>query len=323
MHTKILLTLILPLATMVGATPVQSQLADEIAIRDPAKPPRGVPDEARAAWAPLGLPRLIESQNSGMPSTRLSPDKYQVDPLILSEDAAHARDQRLTERSGVRVLQLAPGARWSSTSRVPESTLTAYLSFRLYASTGTRVMFQGTTLAVDNGPIAGSLALFREDTIRDETVKHPLGLHVALDYYDGLELAALPVITLRCDLTHGTWDLFVSTRQVADNLLISSPATATGNVTILAGDQGAWLVGLVLADENPLFEDENRSGIDDSFERQQLDGRLLTAESSWLTRRRVATSWRQHQLAGQNRPLLVEPLQSDRMDALLTPESKE
>lgn len=322
MQIKILITFMLPFVAMAATAPAQPQIQDRDAIRDPAKPPRGVPDEARAVWAPLGLPRLAEIRTPETTTTRLSPDKYIVDPLILSDDTAIGQNQTLTERGGVRVLQISPGTSWSSSIRVPAPTQTAYLSFRLYASVGTRIMFQGTTLAVDNGPIAGSLALYREDHIRDETVKYPLGLHVALDFYDGLELAALPVITLRCDLIRGTWDLFVSTRQIADNLLISSPAGTKRNVTIMAGDQGAWLVGLVLADENPLFEDENRSGIDDKFERQQLGGQLLSADASWLTRRRVATLWRQHQQAGRNHPLLVEPLESDRVDAMLTKESR-
>jgi hypothetical protein len=46
-----------------------------------------------------------------------------------------------------------------------------------------------------------------------------------------------------------------------------------------AGTEGAWITGVVLADENPIYEDVNANAIDDRFEIVQR-GALLPANAS-------------------------------------------
>ena len=61
-----------------------------------------------------------------------------------------------------------------------------------------------------------------------------------------------------------------------------------------AGGEGAWLTGLVMADENPLYEDANANGIDDAFEKQQR-GAILAATASVAERQLLAQEWKDAQ----------------------------
>ena len=58
-----------------------------------------------------------------------------------------------------------------------------------------------------------------------------------------------------------------------------------------AGGEGAWLTGLVMADENPLYEDANANGIDDAFENQKR-GALLAATANQAERQLLAQEWK-------------------------------
>ncbi|MBM2813143.1 MAG: hypothetical protein HW416_3902, partial [Chloroflexi bacterium] len=110
----------------------------------------------------------------------------------------------------------------------------------------------------------------------------------------------LPVLTVRLDPKAGVWDLFAGSRLVATDLpLAALPNGATRQFTVQAGAQGARVCGLVSADDNPLFEDENANGIDDAFEKQQNQGSLLATREPAATRTQLARQWQQDQTTSQ------------------------
>jgi hypothetical protein len=81
--------------------------------------------------------------------------------------------------------------------------------------------------------------------------------------------------------------------------------------TVKAGTEGAWVCGVVLADENPLYEDANVNGIDDAFERQK-HGVLLPAGAAIATRQQLAQDWKAAQRAKAPPALFVQRPRSDR-----------
>jgi hypothetical protein len=110
----------------------------------------------------------------------------------------------------------------------------------------------------------------------------------------------LPVLTARLDGTAGIWDLYVGSRLGAVDLpLPKLPPGATKQFSVRAGNTGARVCGLISSDDNPLFEDENRNGVDDTFERQQNPGAPLAARSSGHARAQLAQAWQQDQQARQ------------------------
>ena len=81
-----------------------------------------------------------------------------------------------------------------------------------------------------------------------------------------------------------------------------------------AGTEGAWVCGLVLADENPLYADANFNGIDDGFERQKR-GALLPAGAAIAPRQQLAQDWKVAQRAKAPPVLFVNRPLPDRLVA--------
>ena len=82
-------------------------------------------------------------------------------------------------------------------------------------------------------------------------------------------------------------------------------------LTVKAGTEGAWICGLVLADENPLYEDDNFNGIDDAFERQKR-GVILPASALLYERQQLAQDWKASQRAKAPPALFVQRPMPDR-----------
>jgi len=118
-----------------------------------------------------------------------------------------------------------------------------------------------------------------------------LNYHVATGKYDGKNFAALPTLTVRLDPSAGTWDVFSGSRMIADNLPLIDGKKNDRRIIVTAGTEGAWVSGLVLADENPIYEDANANGIDDRFEIAQR-GVLLPASASKPERQLLAQQGR-------------------------------
>ena len=64
---------------------------------------------------------------------------------------------------------------------------------------------------------------------------------------------------------------------------------------VRAGKEGAWISGLVLADENPLYDDANNNGIDDRFEVEKR-GTALPANAALTDRKLLAQQWKEAHL---------------------------
>ena len=89
----------------------------------------------------------------------------------------------------------------------------------------------------------------------------------------------------------------VANREFADFSALPPRKSAPGNLQVVAaGNAGAWLCGLVLADENPLYADANFNGIDDAFEKQKR-GVLLQATASLAAHQLLAKEWQSAQRA--------------------------
>ncbi len=119
---------------------------------------------------------------------------------------------------------------------------------------------------------------------------------VRLEPYDGAPLAALPILTVRLDATAGIWDLYVGPRiGVVDMPLRKLPEGATRQFSVRAGAPGARVCGLISSDDNPLFVDENRNGIDDAFEAQHSPGVSLQGRKAGSARSQLAKAWQEDQ----------------------------
>lgn len=187
---------------------------------------------------------------------------------------------RATARPGadpkVNYLAVDGGSGWSSTIRGGAKD-TTFVSFFLLASAGTAIDVAGAKILVRAGTAPDTVQLQIGRPGATGMQWRNFGGPVRLERYHGAALAALPVLTLRLDGGAGIWDLFVGGRLGAADLpLRALPADATREFHLHAGAEGARVCGLISSDDNPLFADENRNGIEDGFERQKNNGKLLT-----------------------------------------------
>jgi hypothetical protein len=206
---------------------------------------------------------------------------------------------RAGKSQNVDYLAIDPNTSWSTTIRggIKDTT---FVSFFLCASVGTSIDIAGAKILIREGKTA--------DTVRLQ-IGHPgvkgmawrdFGGPVRLERYNGAALAALPVLTLRLDGSAGIWDIFVGGRLASSDLpLRPLPVTASKEFFVHAGNEGVMVCGLVSSDDNPLFTDENRNGIEDGFERQHNSGGLLTLPGK--ARMLLAQNWVKSQQAAQAR----------------------
>jgi hypothetical protein len=251
--------------------------------------------------APNGLPRLADQAvvNAAAP---LASNKYSEDSLMEQGNGAKA-----AENQGVKTLALDPARDWSRPLRGNPGE-PVFVSLLVYGSPETVIEIGGVILGILESDISGLPASggaegalgYASLEARDASGKwRSLGLSVPLARYDGKPMAALPVLTIRLDPQARVYDVFIGATQLADNLPYDSaqadkPGQGQRRVTVLAGESGAMIMGLVQADENPLYEDANANGVDDRFE-QQNNNRLLAATASVQERKTLAKAWRDHQ----------------------------
>lgn len=131
------------------------------------------------------------------------------------------------------------------------------------------------------------------------------GYHIPTGKFDGKNFAALSTLTVRLDPGSGTWDVFSSSRLLANNLPLIDAKRNDRRIVFTGGTGGAWISGLIFSDENPLYEDVNNNGIDDAFEKQQRGGTLLPTSASIPERQALAKQWRESQRAKPPRAFVV------------------
>ena len=257
--------------------------------------------------APLGLLRLPDSAKPSE-AAKLATAKFAVDALPANGLAGVSK----ALKDNLDTLVLDAGKAWSRPLRGAGREVT-FASFQVYGSQTTIIEVGGARLGLTEGPIPGSLQLMFDNSTSGTLAWKPLNVHVSTGQYDGKAFAALPTLTVALDSTGGFWHLYSGSRLLADHLPLIAAKRDHRQFIVKAGTEGAWVCGLVLADENPLYEDANVNGIDDAFERQKLGG-VLPAGAALSTRHQLAQDWKVAQRAKAppalfvNRPMPDRPL---------------
>ncbi len=235
--------------------------------------------------APIGLLRLRDNAKPGAP-TQLAAGRFAVDALAPGAVPGAAK----AKRNDVDVLVLPAGQEWSQPLRGSPKDVT-FASFGVYASRTTVIEMGGARLGLTDSSSKGYLQLMYDDSAGGALQWRGLGVIMRAEPHDGRMLAPLPVLTIRIDPEQNGWDVYSDARLLAHNLPLIAAKKSDRKITVKAGVDGVWICGLVLADENPLYEDSNENGIDDRFELRQRGG-LLATNASLPERTFFAERWK-------------------------------
>ncbi len=193
---------------------------------------------------------------------------------------------------GVRYIDIEGGKEISRSLRESPGDIT-FVSFFAYASDGTTIDIGGARVQIKAAGDPAELHLLLGDS-SGRVFSQELKGSLKLERHDKISLAPLPIITLRLDRSAGVWDVFIFEQLLVANLPLDKSTGIEKKFRLQAGTGRAWLLGLVIADENPLCEDANRNGIDDVFEKKQ-GGVLLAAEGGSVERVLLMERWKQSQ----------------------------
>jgi len=235
---------------------------------------------------PLGLLRLKDSAQPG-DAAPLASGKFASDDLSVTGVAGASK----ATKNNADYIALDAGKQWSRPLRGSAKD-PVFVSFVVLGSQTTIVEVGGARLGITASPVSGSLQLMFDDSTTGTLQWKSLNVHLPLDKYDGKNLAALPMLTVALDPASGLWHLYSGSRLLADHLPLIASKGNDRQFTVTAGTEGAWIAGLVLSDENPLYEDANYNGIDDAFEKQQRGGTLLPATATIAERQQLAQQWK-------------------------------
>ncbi|WP_414660797.1 hypothetical protein [Horticoccus sp. 23ND18S-11] len=235
------------------------------------------------------MPRLGSNLSPGAVS-KLPASQFTVDDLA----ARGAAGVTKVRRDDLDVLTLAAGREWSRPLRGSPHEIT-FVSFQLQASASTIVDVGGARLGVIISPITGRVQLMFDESSGTARQWKPLNVHVGLARFGGSALGAFPILTVRLDAATDSWDLYAGSRLLADHLPCLSSRGGDRRFVLRAGAEGAWLTGLVMADEHPLYADANANGIDDAFEIRARGG-LLASDATSAVRGELLQQWKRAQL---------------------------
>ncbi len=266
----------------------------------------GKPGDFAKPAAPLGLVRLKTDAKPG-DAAPLNDAKFTVDLL----DVAGASGASKANRHNADYLAIESGGEWSRPLRGNVRDV-AFVSFQIYGSQTTIIDLAGARLGLTASPMPGSLQLMYDDTSTGALNWKSFNLHFAAGPFTGRTFAALPTLTVRLDPAEGVWDLYANARLIAANLPLIDARKNDRQFNLRAGSEGAWVIGLVLADENPIYEDANANSIDDRFEVAQRGG-LLPINASSFERQFLAKRWQDVQTATPPPPFFVVRPFSDRV----------
>lgn len=252
--------------------------------------------------AAFELPRLRARGNRD-DSSAMAKSKATIDDL--------SSNGRTNVRAGtsekIKTLTIDSGTSWSRPLRGgPRDTV--FVSFFVYGSDGTVIDAAGVRLQIRAAATRPGYAQLYVGTSTKKGVNwRKFGGLVKLEPHGGNSLAALPVLTVRIDRAAKMWDLYISNRlALTDQPLADLPKGAPNQFTLRAGSAGALICGLISAEENPLYEDENANGIDDAFEKGRNGGALLAAKAPPSERGPLARQWQQEQQQRQIKPWPVQ-----------------
>jgi hypothetical protein len=230
---------------------------------------------------PFALPRLSGNQRDG---AILGPRQFEVEVLSVRDPARNSK----TRRNGVDCLVLEPQTIWSTPLRnTTQDGLS--VSLLLLGSANTIIDVAGAKVGLTLSPADKALQVMFDERSGASNEWRSSGLHVLLETYDGCGFGTLPTLTIQLNRTAKVWHLFVGTRLLADNIPFF--AADESLITITAGSEGAWLLGLVQADENPLYLDGNANAVDDVFE-LKTEGKVALGENNSEKRALLAKQWK-------------------------------
>lgn len=256
------------------------------------------------ALAPLGLLRLKDNATTAA----VAASKLSLDGL--SPSNAPSGGASKAKKDNVDFITLEAGKQWSQSLRGSPKDPT-YASFMVYGSQTTIIEVGGARLGLTASPMKNGLQLMYDDSATGTLQWKPLGYHLPLETYGGKQLGALPVLTVAIDPSAGVWHLYSGSRLLADHLPLIASRSDAHKFTVTAGKDGAWICGLVLSDENPLYQDDNFNGIDDAFEKQSRNGALLPTTASLAERQQLAQQWKAAQRTKAPPALFVQRPQPD------------
>lgn len=235
----------------------------------------------------LELPRL-KRQGKAPPVAPLQRAKVTLDDLSIegTADAKAARDQ------GLNYLAVDPGKQINRPLRGALNEVT-FVSFFVYASVGSSIEVGGAQLSIVAGQKPGLAQLLLGPVTTAQASAHELACAVKLERHGNASLAPLPILTVRLDPVLETWDVFLFERLLLAGLPLDV-SKREKKFTISAGSEGAWLLGLVSSDENPLFVDANGNGVEDVFERNKL-GTLLGSNAAGPARSELQSAFQTSQ----------------------------
>lgn len=261
---------------------------------------------ASHAAAAFDLPRL-KSQGSPHAPNALPKGRSTVHEL----SANGKSNARSATSQGVSYLAVDGGTGWASEVRGGAKDIT-FVSFFVYAGEGTTIDVAGAKIVVRPSKESGKVQMQIGRPGAKGMQWRNFGGPVRLEPYGGVQLAALPVLTVRLDGTAGVWDLYVGPRLGAVDLpLPKLPAGASRQFRVHAGAAGARVCGLISSDDNPLVLDDNRNGIDDTFEAQQNPGASLVGRKVGSDRSQLAKAWQEEQQRLNVQPWPVRRPQPD------------
>jgi len=243
------------------------------------------------ATAPLGLLRLETTSTRIGQAPALAAARVSHDELSAAGVAGASKGRK----DNADYLALDAGREFSRPLRGNGREAT-FVSFHLCGSQTTIIEIGGARLGLTAGPIPGSLQLMYDDSATGALQWKSLNVHIATGKYGGKNFAALPTLTVLLDPMGGHWTLFSGSRLMADHLPLIAAKRDSRQFTLKAGSEGAWITGLVLADDNPLYEDANFNGIDDAFERKAR-GVILPTAATLADRQQLAKEWKAAQRA--------------------------
>ena len=255
----------------------------------------------RQSPASLGLKQLNHHLDV-QPSGERNIDKFEIDALNVKESASI----RISRKGNVDIVVLKGAAVLSRPMRAKKGEL-SFISFGLLGSLGTIVDVGGAKIGVGESSLINGYANIMVSRDGGDWVATPL--NVPFRRYDGSRLATLPVLTIRLSPVDGIFDLYANSQLLVEGI----DYTATANnrqIRFIAGVGGANLMGLVQSDENPLYLDQNRNGIDDDFELAHT-GALAKKNSTKQDLKMLHSEWRKAERFVPPPPLFVARPRAD------------
>ena len=209
-----------------------------------------------------------------------------------------AADRRFkVSREGVTYLELDKERGWSRPVNL-QGRNTVFISVRLWASESTIIRAAGARIGFLPAPNKSAIQIFRNKPIGGSMDWVPLYCQFAAGVFDGRTYCNPSTLTLRIDFQNNVWDLFSGDRLIAANLPYVLDSSRDGRIEIVGGRYGCSIMGVLVSNENPLFEDSNRNAVEDKYERERRGSlapasippseRLSLLQGAWNARPRLS-----------------------------------